>query len=462
MVFRIWFYFLILTGLMLLLMWMLQISFIGPYYERNRSETTQTKADEIVRFLEMEDFMSEEGTLTKLLAAENMCGSIYNTSGARIMSANLLNSNCHLATISPSAMREYMDMAHESPTQHFAIRFSSEIFDQGLYFYGREVYIEDKTYFMFINSPIELLDSTVFVLKRQFGLLAVSVFTVATFVAFALSRRLSRPISKITHDAERLAQGDYTVEFDSFGYSEVNALSRTLNYATSEFRKTDALRRDLVANVSHDIKTPLTMIKAYAEMIQDISGNDETMRNEHLGVILDEANHLERLVNDMLTLSKYESNVFVISESVFNLKEHIESTLNLFKVEDIDFEVDVDPSLEVLADEVKMGQVLYNYVNNATRFVGEDRLIIVHAKLLTNDVIMVSVRDHGIGIKEELQDNVWDRYYKMDMNFQRGSSSGLGLSIVKAICEATGSQYGLDSIPGEGTSFYYTLKNNKV
>lgn len=458
MAFRIWFYFLILTGLMLLFMWMLQISFIGPYYEKNRSETTQLKADEISRFLERETFADEESTLIKLLASENMCGSIYNSKGTRIMSANLGYSNCYLASLSPTAMREYMNMAEKSTTKNFAVRFSSVIFEQGLYFYGREVTIEEEPYFVFINSPLELLDSTVFVLKRQFGLLAVSVFTFATLVAFALSRRLSRPISKITDDAERLAQGDYTVQFDSFGYSEVTALSKTLNYATSEFRKTDALRRDLVANVSHDIKTPLTMIKAYAEMIQDISGDNEKMRNEHLDVILDETHHLERLVNDMLTLSKYESDVFTISESEFNLYDHILSTVNLFQIVDVDFDIDVPKDLVVVADEIKMGQVLYNFINNATRFVGDDKQVHLHAAQLDKDQVIVSVKDNGPGIQPHLKEQIWDRYYKIDMNFQRTSSTGLGLSIVRAICEATGSSYGVDSVVGEGTSFYYTLK----
>lgn len=461
MAFRIWFYFLILTGLLLLIMWTLQISFIGPYYERNRSETTHLKADEISRYLEREDFLTHESNLVKILATENMCGSIYNQNGTRIMSANLSNSNCHLASLSPNAMREYMDMANESVTDEFGIRFSSEIFEQGLYFYGREVPIQDSSYFIFINSPVELLDSTIFVLKKQFGLLAMIVFSFATMVAFALSSRLSRPISKITHSAKRLGRGDYDVEFDSFGYSEVTALSETLNYATSEFRKTDALRRDLVANVSHDIKTPLTMIKAYTEMIQDISGDNKEMREEHLNVILDETHHLERLVNDMLTLSKYENDVFVLSNTEFNLYEHIHSTVNLFQIVDVDFEIDCNEDIVVCADEIKMGQVLYNFINNATRFVGDDNKVLIKVEP-KGDEFKISVIDQGPGMPKDILDQIWDRYYKVDINFRRGSSTGLGLSIVKAICEVTGSDYGVKSVVGEGTEFYYTLPKKVI
>ena len=261
----------------------------------------------------------------------------------------------------------------------------------------------------------------------------------------------------MTESAERLAQGDFSVTFDSYGYNEIVALSRSLNYATEEFRKTDALRRDLVANVSHDIKTPLTMIKAYAEMIQDISGDDKEKREKHLQVILDETNHLERLVNDMLTLSKYESNVLTVNETDFNLKDHIDNVVQLFQFEDFHIDIDVDKMISVKSDEVKMGQVLYNYISNAKKYAGKEKPI--HIKVVDlDDKVMITVRDFGGGIKPETLKNIWDRYYKIDKNFSRKDSTGLGLSIVKAICDACHNEYGVDSIEGEGSSFFYTLR----
>ena len=458
MAFRIWFYFLTLTGLMLLFMWMLQITFIGPYYEKNRAETTQLKAQEIERLLMVNNIEQVEFEFVKILSSENLCGGLFTEKAAPVIISEANSSNCQITNISNSAVAEYINRIQESHNKTFSLRFTSEVFEQGLYFYGKEVTFLDQEYYLFLNSPIELLHSTVFVLKRQFGLLVVSVLSVATFLAFLLSKKLSMPLSKMTRDAKRLAQGDYSVQFDSFEYTEVDTLSDTLNYATLEFKKTNDLRRDLVANVSHDIKTPLTMIKAYAEMIQDISGDNKEMREEHLGVILDEANHLERLVNDMLTLSKYESEVFVINETVFNLYDHIHSTVNLFQFDDIEFIIEGDHNIDVKADEIKMGQVLYNFVNNATKFVGEDRKIIISIKKLGPKDVLVSVTDHGKGIPEAQLEFIWDRYYKIDKNFQRHKGTGLGLSIVKAICEANDSQFGVESIQDEETTFFYTLK----
>lgn len=458
MTFRVWFYFLVLTGFVMLFLWMLQITFIGPYYERNRTQSTLNTVTSIEHQLARDNISSAEKEISRLLTQENMCGAVYNERGTRVILVAELPTSCHLDSLSNNAVSEFISMTNRSASSDFSIRFNSDILDQGMYFYGRSTKLADYNYYIFVNTPIELLDSTVYVLKRQFGLVAMVVFSVATFVTFALSRRLSQPIVNITNMAKRLGEGDLDVAFDEREYSEVSALSHTLNYATEEFRKTDELRRDLVANVSHDIKTPLTMIKAYAEMIQDISGDNPEMREKHLKVIVEETNHLERLVNDMLTLSKYESNVFELKETRFNLLQHVQATLNLFQMMPVTFDVKINPNIFVYADEIKMGQVLYNFVNNATRYTGDDPMIQVHAARF-GDEVEISVIDKGPGIEPELQDRIWDRYYRIDKNYTRtGGSSGLGLSIVRAICEASGSRYGLESKVGEGSRFYYRLK----
>ena len=105
-----------------------------------------------------------------------------------------------------------------------------------------------------------------------------------------------------------------------------------------------------------------------------------------------------------------------------------------------------------------MGQVLYNFINNATKFVGDDRKIIINVKKVKPKEVLVSVIDHGKGIAESQIESIWDRYYKIDKNFQRNQGTGLGLSIVKAICEANGSQYGVESQEGQQTTFFYTLR----
>ena len=460
MAFRVWFYLMLLTGVTLLSLWMLQISFIQPYYERNRDQVINQKALEIEKLVQSEDGIKDSDQLTKLLAKENMCGSIYNDQGRLILSSNGTLS-CLLEDLPTQSIMEYIVMANEAPSSQFSIKFSSDIFDQGMYFYGKEVRIQslEESVFIFINSPLELLDSTIFVIRRQFALLTAIVFSIATMVSLFLSRHLARPIERLNDAAELLADGDFNVMFDGEGYDEMESLASTLNYATEEFKKTNDLRRDLIANVSHDYKTPLTMIRAYAEMIQDLSGDNPKKREEHLSVILQEVDHLELLVNDMLTLSKYESNMYAVQKTVFNLKEFLEYTVNLFNLMDWDIVITCPDDLNVVADEVKMGQVLYNLLSNAIKYAPEHQRIDVIVERYDKHNIKVNVKDYGPGLDEDEIKKVWDRYFKIDKNFERSDSqSGLGLSIVEAICHANESKYGVSSTKGEGATFFFTLE----
>lgn len=463
MAFRVWAYFMGFVLSMLVVLWMLQITFLEPYYKSSRTKSIAYVITEVQRYLGDSTEVDYQPVLRTLFAKENMCGIVYDANGIAVMdlAVDLMGKYCYLNDMSRTSRMEYIDRVNASSTQEIDIPFRNEYFEQSMSFYGKQIHVNEMDYYIFINTPMELLNSTVDILKSQFMMVAVIILSLGTFTALLLSRRLSSPIVKMNDSAKRLAKGDFTVHFEEEGYNEAIQLSKTLNYATDEFGKTDELRRDLVANVSHDIKTPLTMIKAYAEMIIDISGDDPDMRQKHLKVILDETNHLERLVNDMLTLSKYESKVFNVKESRYNLKDQVESTLNLFQGLNIHFKVDINRKIFVMADEIKMGQVLYNFVNNATRHIGLDNTVYVEAKA-TKNVVTVSVRDTGEGIDKDYQKTIWDRYTQINKHHHRNdASTGLGLSIVAAICEATGSDYGVVSEPGQGASFYYTLKRTK-
>ncbi|HZJ86608.1 MAG TPA: HAMP domain-containing sensor histidine kinase [Erysipelothrix sp.] len=469
MAFRVWTYFLAFIGIMIIILWMLQITFLEPYYKSSRRKNIQLNIQEVERLLQDPndlDVINDQDVRTRLrllFARENMCAILYDKEGVDLMSiaVDVIGPNCYLEDISSESKNEYIDIVKASETKEIDVPFRNEYFEHGMGFYGKEILVNDEPFYIFINTPMKLLDSTVDILKNQFLMVTVFIFGIGTTVALLLARKLAYPIHEMNESAKKLAKGDFNVKFKGEGYLEAVELSSTLNYATSEFSKTDELRRDLVANVSHDIKTPLTMIKAYAEMIVDISGEDRELRNEHLDVILDESNHLENLVNDMLSLSQFESKVLEINDSTFNLKEHIDTTINLFKGFSNEFVIDVPEKLNVVGDEIKMGQVLYNFVNNAIKHSNSNEKITINVKDLGREV-RVNVIDKGSGISEENQAKIWDRYAKINKYHTRSiNSSGLGLSIVAAICDATESDYGVESELNKGSTFYYTLKKAK-
>ena len=230
-------------------------------------------------------------------------------------------------------------------------------------------------------------------------------------------------------------------------------------YAKNELTKTIEMRKDLVANVSHDLKTPLTVIKSYGEMIRDISGPNETLRNKHLETIISETDKLTALVNDLLDLSKIESNLEEIKKENFDLKEAANEVLDRFKINqnysDYTFETDFSGDTRILADRSKINRVIYNLINNAINYspVNKNIKIIVSGD---EDKTEFHCIDKGIGISEDDVKGIWDRFYRVRDNHTRPEiGTGLGLYIVKTIMELHGFEYGVNSKLGEGSDFYF-------
>jgi signal transduction histidine kinase len=265
----------------------------------------------------------------------------------------------------------------------------------------------------------------------------------------------------MTKKARRLAQGSFDVDFNSgeiYG-KELVDLAEALNYARDELSKTDRMQKDLIANVSHDFKTPLTMIKGYASMIMEISGDVPEKRNKHAQVIVDEADRLASLVNDVLDLSKISSGIEEVKVAVFDISAYVEETLGRFdylkETQGYRFVVDIDEDMYTRGDEIKLGQVLYNLIGNAVNYTGDDKMVYVRLKKESVNVCRFSVTDTGKGIKPEKIPAIWDRYYRSAETHKRPvRGTGLGLSIVKTILERHGFVFGVDSEVGKGSTFY--------
>ena len=280
-------------------------------------------------------------------------------------------------------------------------------------------------------------------------------------ISIFLSQKIADPIINITSKAKRIADGDYDVYFEESGIAEIDDLSKTLNYMEKEVSKTDEYRRDLMANVSHDLKTPLTMIKAYAEMVRDISYNDTERRNKHLNVIIEEADRLNYLVNDILELSKIQANKTELNLEEFDLVAELENILKRYDIiketENYKILTEIPNRAIVKADKKKINQVLYNLINNAINYTGDD--LTVKIKIRENKKnYLVEVIDSGKGIKSEDLINIWDKYYKKEKNHKRNIvGTGLGLSIVKGILEAHNFKFGVRTKLKKGTNFYFYI-----
>lgn len=327
--------------------------------------------------------------------------------------------------------------------------------------YIRVVDVNGVEEVIMINSVLTPVDATVSTLKAQLRIISFIIIVIAFILAVALSRTISKSIISINDEAKKLADGDYSVKFNSTDYMEVAQLSKTLNYAASELGKADSFQKELIANVSHDLRTPLTMIKGYAEVMRDIPGENTP---ENVQVIIDETERLSGLVNDMLDISKLKAGTISIQPEEYNITESIRHVLERYnklrEVEGYTIDFIYDCEVNILADEQKMYQVLYNLVNNAINYTGEDKKVTVVQKVIGN-TLRIEVRDTGDGVKQEDIPYVWDRYYKDKTAHKRAlQGTGLGLSIVKSVLELHGARYGVSSYPGQGATFWFEIMIN--
>lgn len=327
--------------------------------------------------------------------------------------------------------------------------------DKKYLYYAR---IMNDNAYLILLSDLTVLTATQKMLKSQMLLSAFIVFIVAFLASFIISKKLSEPIDKMSKVAESWAGGDESAVFDGGGYKETDELASALNYAKSEINKSEKLRRDLLANISHDLKTPLTMIRAYAEMIRDISGDVKEKRTEHTNVIISESDRLTSLVNDILKLSKMQSSVDLPVKKVFNLTEVVETVLYRFEaaLEGKGYKINSElaPDVYTEADESKIESVVYNLVGNSINYTGEDKTVNVYLTVNGN-IATLEIIDTGSGIGKDKIDGIWDRYLRYSETHTRTvKGTGLGLSIVKAVLEAHGLEFGVISRKDEGSNFF--------
>lgn len=305
------------------------------------------------------------------------------------------------------------------------------------------------------------MKSTVGILRVQLVYITIIATLLALALALYLASRISRPIKNITRSAAEMGKGNYGVKFQGGHYTEIVELADTLTNASRELEKTDMYQKDLIANVSHDLRTPLTMIKSYAEMIRDLSGDNPEKRASHLAVIIDEADRLNVLVNDMLNMSRMQNRTITIERSNFDLKTTAESLLASYDLlaeqEGYNIKFNCAGPMIVNGDQAKIKQVLSNLITNAIKYCGEDMVIIINIKK-TGKKVRCEVIDHGAGIAPDEINHVWERYYKSSTHHVRPTDgSGLGLSIVKEILTLHKANYGVHSKVGKGSTFWFEL-----
>lgn len=458
----VWWYFMLFAVLILLLLWVFQYFFLASYYRSARIRAVSRTADELIKnYADSSEFSSQ---VQQLAFDNSLCILITDSTGQLVESDNNLGSFSYFWT---DVSKNYGYFLHKLKEELGGDGTLTKILKND-YIKSQEIIFcrsftpdgSDEPYYIYIEASVEPIDSTVSIIREQLIYITIILFELAFIITLFISKRLSSPIVNITDTAKQFAGGDFSVEFDERGYKEISELSDVLEKAKDEIGKVNKLRTDLIANISHDLRTPLTMVKAYAEMIRDLSGDNPEKRNEHIGIIIDEADRLTNLVNNILELSKLESGNMELNCSDFSLHDKIADILTRYTLlieqngYDIAFEPDEDR--QVTADPDKLDQVIYNFINNAINYSGEDKVIRIR-QINKPDCTRVEVADNGKGISKELLPKVFDRYYRGEKYKRDVVGTGLGLSICKEILKRHNFAFGVQSEEGKGSTFWFEI-----
>ena len=316
-----------------------------------------------------------------------------------------------------------------------------------------------------IFSPIASIEEAILILKKQLSVISIFSLGIGTLLALSLSKYFIKPILNIIDVSKQISKGDYTAKVTHKSKDEIGTLGETVNDMAKQLDKIEQFRKELVSNISHELKTPITLIKVYAELIKEVEDIHEEDKNQYLEVITEESDRLNNMIEDILYLSKmqagYTSLVYqsvVLNEMISSIREKLSYFASNNNIE---FNVETNnKNIFIYVDKDKMYQVFYNIIYNAIQHSYNKGKIIVKAFNI-DSVIRIEIIDNGKGIPEDDLPYIWERFYKVDKSGKRNDSgTGLGMSIVKNILEAHHFKYGIESQLNKGTTVWIEVHDN--
>lgn len=294
-------------------------------------------------------------------------------------------------------------------------------------------------------------------------IIALVSMVVAVFSSYYVATRIINPFIEINHTVQCYSRGDFSKRIKVVGRDEAAQLGKSFNDMAEQLRNLEATRRSFVANVSHELRSPLTSMKGFLEAMYD-GTIPKSEQEKYIALVLSETRRMTVMVNDLLDLARIESGTILLNYETFDINELIRRTLITFEARIVEKRLDLDVRFAqeqcyVYADSTQISQVLRNLIDNAIKYSPDGKMIYISSYALRKEVY-VSIKDTGIGIPQEDVPHVFDRFYKVEKAHTPSPQvgSGLGLSIVKRIIEQHGQTITVRSAKGKGTQFTFSLQ----
>jgi len=446
---------LIFVLLILGLTYILQTSFLDEFYKTQKIKDLESTSHVIANNINDED-LSE--ILDKYTLSNEVCVRIVSDK----VDATGYNQNtaCALRRLDDGLIHqiknEIIDNGGNKLFSNFRFAIAPDnIFD--IFIYGEIV--RDSDALVLVSSMITPLSATISTIKSQYLLIVIAVVFMTVLLGFMISKLWLKPIKEITNEISKLPQGNYDPLNVSTLNKEFEHLNNSLKNANEQIVVADKAKKDLLANVTHDLRTPLTMIVGYGEMMKDIK---KERNDDNIDVIISEAKRLNVLVDDLIDVSKAEAGKIELTKEETSVNDLINSIYKQYKKycknQNVDLKIKLIEDKIVSIDIKRITQVIYNFINNALNYNSKDKKEIIIGTEIVNNKYRIYVYDNGDGIKEKDIPLVWDRYYKVDKEHKRSQAgSGIGLALSKNILELHNLEYGVESIENEYTKFYFFL-----
>ncbi len=319
--------------------------------------------------------------------------------------------------------------------------------------------------YVIIHTPMSELEASCNSLLNISYITLVILFLLSLIILLFFTEMVYLPLRKITHATEQYAVGNFRYEFQVDSEDEIGYLAASLAYMASEVAKSEDNQKRLVANISHDFRSPLTSMRGYLEAMLDGTIPAE-LHEKYIGVVLNETDRLTKLTNSLLTLNNLNTKGMILNRTDFDINQIIKNAAASLegtcrnKLITIELVLTGDEML-VNADMVKIQQVLYNLVDNAIKFSHKNSSIKIETIERSNK-LLISVKDSGIGIPADSIKLIWNRFYKTDLSRGKDKKgTGLGLSITKEIIQSHNENINVISTEGIGTEFIFTLEKSK-
>ncbi len=470
---KLWLWFVLFSAVIFLVLWLLQTVFLQSFYNDMAIRNVERAVSKMITHASDPDFYE---VIDEIAVSNSLLVFVTDTSGNVLYSADeyqrlyggtkqaddgtdnpyhagdVMNWEKGALRNLPYSYQMLAKALDEAGTGR--VGFITE--DNAAYVTGVRLK-DEKT--LSVSLPLGTVGGTVGILRVQLVWVSVLSLALGFCIAWIISKRFGAPVAQISRSAKQIAEGNFRPELPKGFCTELDELSDTLGETALRLEKAKNTQREFLANISHDLRTPLTMIKGYAEMVKEISWSDTEKREKDLDIITREADRLTALVNEILDFSAMQANDMPQEYGVIDLSHAVREVIWQFapfcEQNGFVIETEITDSITVSADEAQIRRVIYNFIDNAVNHTDDSKKIKV-SLTAANGSARFEVTDYGKGITDEDLPYIWDRYYTARNRKNKAAVSGLGLSIAKEILAAHRAKFGVDS--KDNCTFWFELQ----